>query len=229
MTNTTYTTKRAAIAGARRALAKAGVENALSQVHFNVHLREDSDEWYWAAVDLTPAERKAQVTKPSGKSFPDADPGSTRELADQKAARQSRAAKQAIAETTARTPPTPPPTPPVAPAERGRNPKRAQPAKIADRPRSGSQQRAAYELLTSPDYPEGIEAQTFCDLMNPWVKPGATPWTPANTWGFLNYLLVSQKGYGLSFDGTRFRLLVPKDERDPVARKADPLPPMKAK
>ena len=59
----TYSTKPSAIRAARNALAKTGVANALSQVHFTVS-GSDAAGWEWVAIDTTPAEpRPAQPKK----------------------------------------------------------------------------------------------------------------------------------------------------------------------
>lgn len=71
MTQQTYTTQKAAIVGARRAMIKAGIDAPLSQVHFKVteHMSDLMQAgtasgvtcWTWEPIDLTPA---PQAPKP---------------------------------------------------------------------------------------------------------------------------------------------------------------------
>lgn len=113
------------------------------------------------------------------------------------------------------------PTPPVADkAARWRKPKTTQPSKVAYRPRAGSLQDRMYKLLTQigPQGERGVTVEEFCADME---AAGAAPTMLKHeqTWSNLGYLFVSQKGYGLEFDGMRIWLLVPKDERDAAAAK----------
>lgn len=96
--------------------------------------------------------------------------------------------------------------------ERWRTPKRREPSKRCYMPRPGSKQDVAYKLLTQEG---GIRVEDLCTEMSKLDKAGknSTEWKePGTIWGSLNYLFVTQKGYGLDFDGERIRLLVGKDE-----------------
>lgn len=110
--------------------------------------------------------------------------------------------------------PAPTPAPTAAPAAgtaRWAKPKKEPASKIAYRPRPGSSQAMMYGLLARP---EGIDIQDFCDIMKGEGIKDKTLHTPPSVWSCLRYLFVTSKGYGLSFDGSRIRLLVPADERD---------------
>lgn len=98
------------------------------------------------------------------------------------------------------------------PVERWRTPKRRDPSKRCYMPRPGSKQDKAYQLLTQEG---GIRVEDFCKKMASLDKDGknSTEWRePGTIWGGLNYLFVTQKGYGLEFDGERIRLLKGKEE-----------------
>lgn len=118
--------------------------------------------------------------------------------------------------------PAPKPSPAPAPAAlvapgavRWAKAKREEPAKIAYKPRPGSSQAKMYDLLARP---EGVDIQDFCDIMKGEGIKDKTLHTPPSVWSCLRYLFVTSKGYGLSFDGSRLQLLVPKDEREPVGK-----------
>lgn len=103
--------------------------------------------------------------------------------------------------------------------ERWRTPKRREPSKVCYKPRPGSKQAVAYELLTRKG---GIRVEDFCSEMSKLDTSGknTTEWKePGTIWGGLNYLFVSQKGYGLEFDGERIRLIIGAEERDPSSKK----------
>lgn len=108
------------------------------------------------------------------------------------------------------TAPNPPASPPPG-SQRWQRAKEEAPSRVAYRPRKGTQQERIYDLLTRET---GTEIVDFCSIMNAALDKGKQPWTPSNTWSGLRYLFVANRGYGLSFDGSRLRLLVPKDERD---------------
>lgn len=96
--------------------------------------------------------------------------------------------------------------------ERWRTPKRREPSKRCYMPRPGSKQDAAYKLLTQEG---GIRVEDLCTEMSKLdtVGKNSTEWKePGTIWGSLNYLFVTQKGYGLDFDGERIKLLIGKEE-----------------
>lgn len=96
--------------------------------------------------------------------------------------------------------------------ERWRTPKRREPSKRCYMPRPGSKQDTAYKLLTQEG---GIRVEDFCAKMSALDTSGknTTEWKePGTVWGGLNYLFVTQKGYGLDFDGERIRLLIGQEE-----------------
>lgn len=100
----------------------------------------------------------------------------------------------------------------TAAGERWRTPKRREPSKRCYMPRPGSKQDVAYQLLTQEG---GIRVEDLCKKMAALDKSGknTTEWKePGTIWGSLNYLFVTQKGYGLEFDGERIRLLKGKEE-----------------
>lgn len=101
---------------------------------------------------------------------------------------------------------------PATKVERWRTPKRREPSKRCYMPRPGSKQDQAYQLLTQEG---GIRVEDFCSAMAALDKDGknSTEWRePGTIWGGLNYLFVTQKGYGLEFDGERIRLLKGAEE-----------------
>lgn len=112
------------------------------------------------------------------------------------------------------------PTPPVSEkTPRWRKPKKVAPAKVAYRPRAGSLQHRMYQMLTrESEHGFGCTVEEFCEDQR---QAGAAPTMLKleQTWSNLGYLFVSQKGYGLEFDGERIWLLVPADERDAVPAK----------
>jgi len=63
----TYTTKGSAYKGAQRALAKKGVVNALSQVHFNLH-ENDPGIFTWSEIDYGGAKDETGATSPEAKA-----------------------------------------------------------------------------------------------------------------------------------------------------------------
>lgn len=96
--------------------------------------------------------------------------------------------------------------------ERWRTPKRREPSKRCYMPRPGSKQDTAYKLLTQKG---GIRVEDFCTQMSALDTSGknTTEWKePGTIWGGLNYLFVTQKGYGLNFDGERIELLIGAEE-----------------
>ncbi len=93
--------------------------------------------------------------------------------------------------------------------ERWRTPKSRPASRRCYAPRPGSKQAVAYGLLTRKG---GIGVEEFCREMNKAIPDNKVPWEPANTWGSLNYLFVTQKGYGLKFDGERIELLIGTEE-----------------
>lgn len=98
-------------------------------------------------------------------------------------------------------------------SDRWRKPKHTDPAKVCWKPRAGTKQDKAYQLLTQPG---GIDVDEFCRRMSALDKSGknTTEWCdPRYLWGALSYLFVTQKGYGLDFDGRIIRLLIAKEER----------------
>ena len=66
-------------------------------------------------------------------------------------------------------------------------------------------------LLTSQ--PDGLTMEAYCEAAAKVKTKDATLFTPSSVWGALRYLFVTNRGYGLDFDGTRLKLLVPADER----------------
>lgn len=101
---------------------------------------------------------------------------------------------------------------PATKVERWRTPKRREPSKRCYMPRPGSKQDKAYQLLTQEG---GIRVEDFCAKMRALDTAGknSTEWKePGTIWGGLNYLFVTQKGYGLDFDGERIRLLIGAEE-----------------
>lgn len=103
--------------------------------------------------------------------------------------------------------------------ERWRTPKSRPASKVCYKPRAGSKQAKAYELLTRKG---GIKVEDFCSEMSKLDTAGknTTEWKePGTIWGGLNYLFVSQKGYGLEFDGERIKLIIGAEERDPSSKK----------
>lgn len=109
---------------------------------------------------------------------------------------------------------------PATKVERWRTPKSRPASKICYKPRPGSKQAKAYELLTQD---ESILVEDFCSEMSKLDTSGknSTEWKePGTIWGGLNYLFVTQKGYGLEFDGERIRLIIGEEERDPSSKAA---------
>lgn len=144
-----------------------------------------------------PAQKKAEKPK-ADRSVP---------YSERKVPPSERAAKQDKAET-----PAPAASAPANTVERWRTPKRREPSKRCYMPRPGSKQDKAYQLLTQP---EGIRVEDLCTEMSKLdtVGKNSTEWKePGTIWGSLNYLFVTQKGYGLDFDGERIKLLKGKEE-----------------
>lgn len=112
------------------------------------------------------------------------------------------------------------PTPVVAgksiPKERWRREKYKEPSKVSYAPRSGSLQEKMAKLLTRTRSGEltGITAEKFCETVNGYEESkGKVPWEPSSMWSSLNYLFVSQKGYGMRFTGTHIMLIEAADHR----------------
>ena len=91
-----------------------------------------------------------------------------------------------------------------------RRPKHENPSKIAYRPEDGTVQAGLYALLTQPG---GITMDAYCAAAQALKTKDRTLFTPPAVWGALRYLFVTTRGYGLDFDGTVLKLLVPNDER----------------
>ena len=113
---------------------------------------------------------------------------------------------------TLTVPPTADSTPLPAPAakpERWRRPKRCEPGPVAYKPRAGSKQAVMYDLLTLAPR---VSLERVCETM---LAHGGSErsWVPEKVWGELSFVLATQKGYGLDFDGTTIQLLIPADER----------------
>lgn len=193
----TYTTRRAAVAGAKRALEKLGIASPMSEVHFVVvpQLGENArdDVWIWKQMDLktglpvgeVPPEPLQKPQEPAASA-----PSTTGPAADKAPQRAS--------------------TPPLA----GKKPRWAAsksepPGAKAYRPKPGTSQAQIYDLLTNP---AGTDIEWFCSEMNKALKQGTSPWTPSNAWSGLRYLFCHLKGYGLKFDGRLLWLIVPKEE-----------------
>lgn len=101
-----------------------------------------------------------------------------------------------------------------APAPKGprwKRPKEYKPAKVCYKPRPKSLQEEFYEKLTQEG---GIEIREYCDFVNGKCPKLRAPKTPSNVWSGLVYMFVSQKGYGLKFDGERLYLIPAEIERE---------------
>jgi hypothetical protein len=96
--------------------------------------------------------------------------------------------------------------------EAWRKPKSVKPGRRAYLPRPGSKQARMYELVKG----EGTTPEAFADAMN---ALNAGKWTAQTVWGSLTYLFCKLRGYGLEFDGTTIRLVIPKEEQVPPATK----------
>ena len=83
-------------------------------------------------------------------------------------------------------------------------------SKVAYRPLDGTVQGELYKLLTREG---GIPMEEYCEAAKQIKTKDATLFTPSSVWGALRYLFVTNRGYGLDFDGTKLALLVPNDER----------------
>ena len=232
MTTAYYSSRRAAIAGARRVLEKEGVTAPLVQVHFSIVEQVEGESWTWERIDNTPAIKAEKPATPQVDALPGMTPlgvrettvdtharrqaqvraGGARSRAEGVAARKAarKAARQAEAAKAAVDAAPPVPTPAVRPsAERWRKAKRVEPGRVAYRPRAGSKQDKMYGMLTAD---AGVTPEAFCHVMNT-LEGGSDKWTASSIWSSLNYLFVTLKGYGLEFDGQVFRLLRPADER----------------
>lgn len=121
--------------------------------------------------------------------------------------RQAAAADEAI-----KAKPVQPPAA-AGPAKRSiwRRAKHEAAAKIAYRPEPGTVQAQLYDILTSS--PDGLTMEDYCARAAQVKTKDSTLFTPSAVWGALRYLFVTNRGYGLDFDGTRLKLLVPADER----------------
>ncbi len=84
-------------------------------------------------------------------------------------------------------------------------------SKTAYRPEAGTVQAQLYDILTAK--PEGLTMEDYCAAAAKVKTKDATLFTPSSVWGALRYLFVTNRGYGLSFDGSVLKLLVPADER----------------
>lgn len=83
--------------------------------------------------------------------------------------------------------------------------------KTAYRPEAGTVQAQLYDILTRE--PGGILMEDYCAAAQKVKTKDATLFTPSSVWGALRYLFVTNRGYGLDFDGAKLKLLVPTDER----------------
>jgi hypothetical protein len=229
ITPKTYSSRKAAIVGARRALETVFNDGTLVGVHFNPFLVEGApygEAWSWEPLTAKAKEACGVILKDhpvavAGPATPQADALDVLGLSgDTKAAIMavlglSGDTKAAIKSTDAHQPPTPPVA--STPRELWRRAKTIKPSKISYRPKAGSVQAQMYTLLTATP-PVTIEA--FCAAMPATGTKDKVFLTPPRAWSRLNYLFVTQKGYGLDFDGTHIRLLVPTDERDALPRGA---------
>jgi hypothetical protein len=198
----TYTTRKAAIVGARREIARRGAPvNPLGGVHFTVDqcYSDDGPAWYWQIIDLkTGLPEGVAETAEAIKAIDEA----AKDFIEAATEHQPRLPTIDPAST-----PTPPHTPRPPP---GARPK-PQPAGVkAYRPKPGTQQAMIYDLLVRPG---GTDIEYLCGEINKTMGENTrVPWTPSNAWSGLRYLFCSLKGYGLRFDGRLLWLEVPKHE-----------------
>lgn len=151
---------------------------------------EEYDTQGPAGTDTSAPAPKKETAKPKGEKVQLTE-------ADKASIKQEAADRKATASTT---------------VERWRTPKRREPSKRCYMPRPGSKQDTAYKLLTQEG---GIRVEDLCTEMSKLdtVGKNSTEWKePGTIWGSLNYLFVTQKGYGLDFDGERIKLLIGKEE-----------------
>jgi len=101
------------------------------------------------------------------------------------------------------------------PKERWRREKYTAPGKTSYAPRKNSLQEKMMKLLTRTRSGNlvGVTAEKFCEDTNAFSPNANVKWTPSNMWSQLNYLFVSQKGYGLKFNGTHIMLIEAEDHR----------------
>lgn len=95
-------------------------------------------------------------------------------------------------------------------SDRWRRVKREEPQKVAYRPLPGSVQDGLYQLLTASP---ALTMEEYCARASELNTSDRTLFVAPQVWGALRYLFVTKRGYGLDFDGTHIRLIVPADER----------------
>jgi hypothetical protein len=192
-----YTTRRAAVAGARRELAKLGRPGAIiSGVHFIVS-EEVAGTFTFEIIDLkTGLPEGVAETVEAIKVLDEAAKGIIEALTDTEQQR-----REALAA----------PTPPLTPKPpRWARPKHEPAGVKAYRPKPGTQQAMIYDLLVRP---QGTDIEYLCGEINKTMGENTrVPWTPSNAWSGLRYLFCSLKGYGLRFDGRLLWLEVPQHE-----------------
>lgn len=82
----------------------------------------------------------------------------------------------------------------------------------------GAKQVRMYELLTTRE-PEsgrivGVTLEEFVQAMNDFNgNTDRGMWRVSEVWGPVSFLFATQKGYGLTFDGSRIALVIPASER----------------
>lgn len=200
----TYTSRKAAVVGAKRALEKAGIKAPLSDVHFTI--TQAGDNFTWQPVDMTPADpttEKAQ--EPNG----EASVGviqTTAPATTTRGVRQKAAAKDAITEGDKGQPtPDTGPTLPIAsdnPAKDKEMPalrRAAKPisleakAKVYPR-REGSKQAVLVDLLSRE------QGATFGELYDGLAAAGGKPWGGSTIRSGLAWDMNHIAGYGIRCD-----------------------------
>ena len=194
-----YTTRRAAVAGAKRALEKLGVQSPMSEVHFVINSAFTDEAtpgpFTWVRMDL-------QTGLPVGEAPPPPVEKPQEPVVEVPAAK---APAQEQAPQRVSTPAL------TERAPRWAAPKDEPAGAKAYKPKPGTSQAVIYALLTNP---AGTDIEWFCQEMNRTIKAGTAPWTPSNTWSGVRYLFCALRGYGLRFDGRRLFLVVPSVEVD---------------
>ncbi len=202
----TYSSRKTAVAGAKRALTKLGVISPMSDVHFVIETTEfDKDGnrgFYWTRMDPRTglpwgqAEVATALEQEVAKGHLVYNEEGRKRLQD-----AAKTAIQNVKDT---------PVSVASPSQRWRKPKEVAPAKKAYRPRPGSLQEQIYQLLIEP---EGATPERICAGA---IQAGASAksWQAHLAWNEIKYLLVTVRGYGLKFDGTNLFLLLPKVEHD---------------
>lgn len=102
--------------------------------------------------------------------------------------------------------------------ERWRREKYTPPGPVSYAPRKGSLQEKMVKILTKHRKGElvGVTAEKFCADTNEFSGLRADKnvlWAPSNMWSQLNYLFVTQKGYGMRFNGTHIMLIESEQHR----------------